>query len=66
MKLITNNADKIYQIAQRIDEAERQTLERLQMNRTTQNSRDIVKKSEEKDKNNPMFKMELNNTNKET
>ena len=66
MKLITNNADKIYQIAQRIDEAERQTLERLQMNRTTQNSRDIVKKSEEKDKKNPMFTMELDNANKET
>ncbi len=66
MKIFTNNADKIHQIAQRIDDAERITLERLKLNRTTQDSRDIVKKSEEKDKKNPMFTMELDSTNTAT
>jgi hypothetical protein len=44
MKLLTNNADKINQVANRIDNAENEVLKRLQKNRTTQDSRDIVKK----------------------
>ena len=50
MRLFTGNADKINEIANRIDNAENETLKRLQMNRTTQDSRDIVKKSQEKSK----------------
>lgn len=66
LKRCKNNADKIYEVANKIDDAERQTLIRLQMNKTAQDSRDIVKKSQEKDKKNPMFTMELNSNNKET
>ena len=58
MKLFTNNADKINQIANRIDNAENETLKRLAKNRTTQDSRDIVSKWNELYKEKPMFLME--------
>jgi hypothetical protein len=44
MKLFTDNSTKINDIANRIDNAENEVLERLKRNRTTQNSRNIVKK----------------------
>jgi hypothetical protein len=44
MKVLTNNTDKIKVIANRIDNAENETLKRLKKNRTTQDSRDIVNK----------------------
>ena len=58
MSLFTNNADKINQIANRIDNAENETLRRLQRNRATQDSRDMVRKWNEIQKGNPMFIME--------
>ena len=58
MSLFTNNEDKINQVAQRIDNAENETLKRLAKNRTTQDSRDIVKKWNETYKDKPMFSME--------
>ena len=58
MSLFTNNEDKINQVAQRIDNAENETLKRLAKNRTTQDSRDIVKKWNEAYKDKPMFTME--------
>jgi hypothetical protein len=58
MSLFTNNDDKINQIANRIDNAENEALKRLQKNRTTQNSRNIVKKANEIQKGNKMFVME--------
>ena len=54
----TNNKDKINEIAQTIDNAENETLKRLAKNRTTQDSRDIVKKWNEAYKDKPMFTME--------
>ncbi len=66
-KLITNNEDKINQVAQRIDNAENETLKRLAKNRTTQDSRDIVRRSNEVYKKNPMFVMEWwNDSSKQT
>lgn len=66
-KLITNNEDKINQVAQRIDNAENETLKRLAKNRTTQDSRDIVRRSNEAYKKNPMFVMEWwNDSSKQT
>jgi len=59
--LLTNNADKIYQVAKNIDNAENETLERLRRNRTVQDSRDVVSKSQEIDNENPMFVMEKKN-----
>jgi hypothetical protein len=58
MSLFTNNADKINQIENRIDNAENEALKRLQRNRATQDSRDIVRKSNETQKGKPMFVME--------
>lgn len=57
-KAITNNKDKINQIANMIDNAEKETLIRLAKNRTTQDSRNIIKQSNETNKNKPMFVME--------
>lgn len=56
--LFTNNKAKIEELANRIDNAENETLKRLAKNRTTQNSRNIVKKSNETYKEKPMFTME--------
>ena len=58
MSLFTNNKDKIYQVANKINNAENETLKRLAKNRTTQDSRDIVKKWNEIHKDKPMFVME--------
>ena len=61
LQLLTNNTDKIYQVAKSIDNAERETLERLRQNRTVQDSRNIVSKSQEINNEAPMFVMEKNN-----
>lgn len=51
MSLFTNNEDKINQVAQRIDNAENETLKRLKLNNTKQESRNLIK-------NSPMFSLE--------
>lgn len=58
MSLFTNNKDKINQVANRIDNAEKEVLKRLSKNRTTQDSRNIVNKWNETNKDKPMFVME--------
>jgi len=45
--MLTNNADKINWVAQKIDNAENEALKRLAKNRTTQDSRNLVAKSNE-------------------
>jgi hypothetical protein len=45
-------------VVNKIDNAENEVLKRLKRNRTVQDSRQLVKKSGEQHKNNPMFVME--------
>ena len=56
--IFTNNKDKINQIAQRIDNAENETLKRLQKNKTTQESRNYVSQTTKSNNGNAMFTME--------
>lgn len=57
-KLFTNNKDQIYQIANRIDNAEREVLKRLRLNNTNRDSRELVKKSEKEHNGKNIFIME--------
>lgn len=57
-KLITHNADKINSIANRIDNAENETLKRLQLNKTNKNSKDMIYKSVEIHWGKKLFEME--------
>ena len=57
-KLFTNNKDQIYQIANRIDNAEREVLKRLGLNNTNRDSRELVKKSEKEHNGKNIFIME--------
>ena len=43
-KLFTNNKDQIYQIANKIDNAEREVLKRLGLNNTNRDSRELIEK----------------------
>ena len=52
------NEKKISLVVNKIDNAENEVLKRLKRNRATQDSRQLVKKSGEQHKNNPMFVME--------
>lgn len=54
----THNKDQIYQIANRIDNAEREVLKRLGLNNTNRDSRELVKKSEKKHNGKNIFIME--------
>ena len=55
-KLFTRNKDQIYNVANRIDNAEREVLKRLRLNNTNRDSRDINNKSETYLKNNETLK----------
>ena len=57
-KLFTNNKDQLYQIANRIDNAEREVLKRLGLNNTNRDSREIVKRSEKEHNGKNIFIME--------
>jgi hypothetical protein len=57
-KLFTNNKDQIYQIANRIDNAEREVLKRLGLNNTNRNSRELVEKSKKEHNGKNIFIME--------
>ena len=57
-KLFTRNKDQIYNVANRIDNAEREVLKRLRLNNTNRDSRDINNKSETYLKNNETLKQE--------
>lgn len=54
----TNNKDQIYNIANRIDNAEREVLKRLGLNNTNRDSRELVKKSEKEHNGKNIFIME--------
>ena len=54
----THNKDQIYQIANRIDNAEREVLKRLGLNNTNRDSRELVKKSEKEHNGKNIFIME--------
>lgn len=57
-KLFTNNKDQIYNIANRIDNAEREVLKMLWLNNTNRDSRNVVKKAQEVHKGKKIFTME--------
>ena len=57
-KLLTHNKDEIYNVANRIDNAEREVLKRLRLNNTNRDSRELVKKSEKKHNGKNIFIME--------
>jgi len=65
-KLFTNNADKINQVANRIDNAENEALQRLKRNRTVQDSRDMAAKVEKDKTWMPMFVTEKSKDGKDT
>ena len=57
-KLFTNNKDQIYNIANRIDNAEKEVLKMLWLNNTNRDSRELVKKSEKEHNGKNIFIME--------
>ena len=57
-KLFTRNKDQIYNVANRIDNAEREVLKRLRLNNTNRDSRELVKKSEKEHNGKNIFIME--------
>lgn len=57
-KFFTNNKDQIYNIANRIDNAEREVLKMLWLNNTNRDSRNVVKKAQEVHKGKKIFTME--------
>ena len=57
-KLLTRNKDEIYNVANRIDNAEREVLKRLRLNNTNRDSRELVKKSEKEHNGKNIFIME--------
>ena len=57
-KFFTNNKDQFYNIANRIDNAEREVLKRLRLNNTNRDSRELVKKSEKEHNGKNIFIME--------
>ena len=57
-KLLTHNKDEIYNVANRIDNAEREVLKRLRLNNTNRDSRELVKKSEKEHNGKNIFIME--------
>lgn len=58
VRFFTNNKDQIYNIANRIDNAEREVLKRLGLNNTNRDSRELVKKSEKEHNGKNIFIME--------
>ena len=57
-KLLTHNKDQIYNIANRIDNAEKEVLKMLWLNNTNRDSRNLVKKAQEVHKGKKIFTME--------
>lgn len=57
-KLLTHNKDQIYNIANRIDNAEKEVLKMLWLNNTNRDSRNVVKKAQEVHKGKKIFTME--------
>ena len=57
-RFFTNNKDQIYNIANRIDNAEREVLKNLWLNNTNRDSRNVVKKAQEVHKGKKIFTME--------
>ena len=55
---LTHNKDEIYNVANRIDNAEREVLKRLRLNNTNRDSRELVKKSEKEHNGKNIFIME--------
>lgn len=58
VRFFTNNKDQIYNIANRIDNAEKEVLKKLWLNNTNRDSRNVVKKAQEVHKGKKIFTME--------
>jgi len=58
IKILTNNKDKINSIANRIDNAENEILQRLKLNKANQESKDMVTKAVENHWGKELFEME--------